>query len=712
MISIKEMYNTDEYDKYNFMAFTLLPNNINILTINNLQLDFVENYINQFKIFIFPVYKNYWRYVNICEKDNFFYLGFGDKKSINTIFKYLHNKKTYEQEYINIYNTNGQLIKKISYEVYAYMNIYIRDNFCIDNLELYEVYGIVKSAEKLNLITTSKNIIIKHKLHISENKFSTIKLKSLNPAIQLYCFDIWINQLDMTISGGTGIGKTSQIPKIFLRYNTFFDGYEAFDIYNYKKNDFLNFNFSRNITLRNCLLSMPRKTIIRSTGNSMAKSLNMDIRNSSISLKYKNIQNEINYYNPMTNNFACYLIISVNRLSLSYLTKNKINSFIIDEIHEHDQFADICISVLNVKKKKLNIRNIILMSATLSHDKENINKFFKNNIRHLYIEGERLFKVTVINDYIDKNIELYEIINKYTPDIGCSMLIFNESISKVNNEYVKLYKYYKLNKKFKFYILHGQIPNSNEIIKKIENNKKDINIILCTNFLESSITISNATHVIDNGKMYLKKFLHGEIIYITKSMAEQRMGRLGRVRSGIYIPLYNESKLNKNFKNINYQYLYNYLIFFKYYDLDIYKDFYIFPDDLTRIDSTIQYLIRKNININKNIDTIFKIFSTYECNMIEYIYLYMTLNTNKQLLNELEKWDMGLINKISNDLKKKLINLNIICKVIKIKKNNNIYTLSLLIVNSPEKNDTINIYIKKYEKLNFYLLRTHPIVIV
>jgi hypothetical protein len=711
MLSIKEIYKIDSYEKYNFIAFALFPNNVDIFTINNIPFDFITKYINQFKIFIFPVYKNYWKNVHICFENNKFFLGNNNIISIEFYSKYTNKIKIFKNDYIYIEDVD--II--ITYEVYAYFNIYIKNKFIINNLSLHEVFGIVESATKNNMITTSDNIIKNYKLTKSNNKYDKVPLKSLYPAIQLYCFHTWINNFDITVSGGTGIGKTSQIPKIFLHFNTFFDGYLAFDLLSeYRQNMFLNFKFDRGITFKNCILSMPRKTIMKSTALSMAKSLNMELINSSISLKYKDIQNEINYYNPMTNRLSCYLMIVVNRLTITLLNNNnKINSLIIDEIHEHDQFADICIAVSHTLKKNFGIKNIILMSATLDYDKINIDKFFNNKINHLYIKGDRLFEVNVNNTYINTKLEIYKIIDDINPIIGTTVIIFKESVSAIMAEYKKIFEYFKQKKFVKIYILHGKILNSNEIIKEIESSKKYMNIILSTNFLESSITITNAICVIDNGKMFLKKFLSGNIVYITDSMAEQRKGRLGRVRPGTYIPLYEQSKLQKNFKNINYQYLYNYLIIFKYFNMDIYKDFYILPDDMTRIDRTVKYLLSKNININTNILKIYKIFFTYECNMIEYIPLYMSFGTNKILLAELIKLDMGISQSISYELKKKLINLHVNCKVLKsIKNKTQKYTIILKIINSPEINDIFKISKTYFSKLDYNLICINPIIIV
>ncbi|AAC97810.1 RNA helicase NPH-II [Melanoplus sanguinipes entomopoxvirus] len=629
MQNITDLYKIDKkttlypniINKYNYMAYLLFPNNATIFNSYITKKEVFE-YPMQFAIALYPVYKLYWHNINICLNNRFIYLSneFKNNISINTVYNLLYNNELkFEDDNIII---NGKNLK-ISYSAYSYVTIISQITINISSLNKYQIYGIIESANYLGILSSYKQ-----NKYFDKNLFSFTKseLRSTMIDVQLKIFEIFISKKNCIISGGTGIGKTTVIPKLFWWFNLLFDGYEFWNTSNENKNinDFI---FKPNFEKNKTILSLPRKALIRQMGINYIKSLGFDnISGSPIILKYKDVKKEKEYYN---NNPILYpFVLSVNRITINNIKHS--NSVIIDEIHEHDKFGDIAIAIARTKKKKYNIRNIVLISATIESDIDNIRIYFKN-IVEIYIPGVSLFPVKEI-ECEDKDV--ISILKNYMPSVGKSVIIFYETIKKIN-EYKEILESILIDKIYKIYTIHSKITNINAIINKLQNDKKHIHIILSTNYLESSITITNATLVIDNGKMYQKKFLTGSTMYITESMYIQRKGRVGRISKGTYIRTYSKDLLQTTFKHINYQYLWEYILVFKYNNMDYYNDLFIKPDDPSRIENTLNYLKNINIDIDKYISLLYSKFNKYEINMVEYLSIYINNSTSDIiLLNE------------------------------------------------------------------------------
>ncbi|CCU55400.1 RNA helicase, DExH-NPH-II domain [Adoxophyes honmai entomopoxvirus 'L'] len=703
---------TDSTDKYNFITHFLYPNNINIFQ-SYIDNDYVLKYPQNFLIAIYPVYKLYWKNLFICynQNKNIIYL---DNQDIYSTSIEIVNDFLIGGIYIN---TNNNIIIKsnkstITYSAYAYATILYNIPIRLGDLNNNQILGIVESSNILGILSDNKNVKFPkfiNNINLEKSilfRLSESNLRSTHPDIQLKLFDLFINRLNSIVSGGTGTGKTSIVPKIIWWFNFLFDGYNMF---NNKINNLnvSNFIFDTDINQRNVLLSLPRKAIINSTAVNYIKSLGYNnISGTPVIIKYKDIKLYKEYYNNKSN-FYTNLLLCVNRLSINNLKKSSV--VIIDEIHEHNRYADICIAVSYFLKKKLNIRNIILISATIEYEIENILRFFKNKIINIYIPGITLFNVIEIENLSDS---VDKLLLENSPPVGYSAIIFCETVNKIIN--IKTYlENIITNPIYKFYAIHGKVENISDILHKIETNKKYIHVIISTNYLESSITISNAKLVIDNGKEYRKEFIDGKITYITESMYKQRKGRVGRVSRGIYIRTYTKNNLNTNFKHINYQYLWDYILIFKYYRLNIKTDYFVIPDNLDRIDKTVDYMKSIGIDIDKNINNIYRIFNKYEINMLEYfiIYLYGT-DSEISLLNTYDKNELEIPLKLYN----LYIKMNVKLKLISKYKNNITFIFSFVnnVYDGPQffKFNTSDKTIIFDKNKIFYMKSENPLIIM
>jgi len=656
---------------YEFIKYCLFPNQTSIYLFQP-DKEYIMSDINSFRILLYPVYKLLWRYQFLCIKNNIITLNNNSNERFD-INNLIDVNITFTDEYVQL--TKQFQVINCTYEAYAYfsLTLYDNNNILLQSLSQEQIFGIVESATKLGIITSKKKSNIDPAVS-SPFTYSKITFKSLDIHIQYKIFKIWINRSICTITGATGVGKTSQIPKLFWWFNYLFDGYEQFSTP--CNNDYLNYIFNKKLNKsKYTLLSMPRKALIRQMGMTFYKSLGFkSINNSPVVMKYKDVKTETDNFNenpPPYNNF----IIAVNRLTINLL--HNTNTIIFDEVHEHDKYADIGIAICKIKKYEFKIRNIVLMSATLEYDYTNILNYFGNNIININISGTKLFPIEVIVDINDRPEFL---VNKYLPPIGYSVIFFFESITRIETAYNYITKLYKDSTTIKIYKIHSKILDINNIIQALQSDNKHIHIILATNILESSITVTNAIYIIDNGLRYVKMFLTGGIRYITKSMADQRRGRVGRVGPGIYIQCYDKYKLEPEYNNIDYDYLWSYIITFKFFKLDIYKDLFIKPADMyNRLTKSIKYLNSIGLNLDHDISDIYIIYSSYECNMIEYIPIYKKI-ISPYMKTSMSLFDVGTVDYgYDRDLTILLKSINVLCTVTSIKKTlkNTIYTFKI-----------------------------------
>jgi hypothetical protein len=689
----------DLIDQYNFFLCNLLPNNINIfplIQINNELIEYVKKNYSKFKFLLFPVYKHLWKKKRIFIEKNKLLCSNNNKN----LEYYNYNTNILQDIFLNndleIHNNHLIYIKKIdlyaTFEAYSYLYLQVFKIITDSNLNYLFILGILEASIDLGLCSIPFKQEGKSK---SVFKFSKISLKSLYISNQIQIFKSWLLKSDILLTGDTGIGKTSQIPKLYWWINFLFDGFES-------SLNFKSFNFNLEsipeIKQKSTILSLPRKILITENASNVAKSLGFNtIKGSPVNCLYKDVKNT-SFYNEMSSMYINSFVFSINRITLI----TNVNTLIFDEIHEHDTYADIGITKAKYYKKRNNINNIILISATVSDDLNDIYKFLPN-IQRIHIKGDTLYKIISI-DYSKKYKDITDLINiiyKYSTEINKSTLIFLPSVSyitKIKNEMLKILR-------LNFYViieLHRQLLFSRDVLKEITNHPTKHVIILSTPIAESSLTIVNVKVVIDFGLFYCKQFFSGSIMYITESMMIQRKGRVGRVNTGTYINLFPLDKLNKTFKRIDYEFLLPYIINCYYFNIK-FEDIFILPTDFNRFGKTIEYFNKKHLNIKKNINKIYDLYNKYYITIPEYLIIYLL--HNKETINILDEYENSfnkekIIKKNNYIIEKIVKNINIKFNIIK--KYNSIYRVKL--IDYYEIMPTLMINIIKFNNNNKFLL--------
>lgn len=637
---------------------TLIPNYINIFSLKKFNQD-IKEYIfyHSDSLFhlILPVYKHLWinSTLYLDSSKNSFKVFCGEiikLKDDIVLFDYSNlreelNKIIFEKNYIiekdcvtiKIYSE----VYNFTFEAFAYLFLdlvkKINNQIIQNSIGHLFFYGLFEAGIKLNFIS----IPFEQKEKADNNKyglsFDKINLKSLYISNQIRLWDIWKNKKDCLLTGGTGIGKTSQVTKLFWWFNFLFDGYD-----DYILDNIYNFNFDINnlkIISRNTTLSLPRKFLINENSLSISKSLGFNkIKDGPINCKYKDVK-ETEFYNPNAIRFKTPFIFSVNRST----TYENVNTIIFDEIHEHDTFCDIGISIVRKHKIKYKIRNMILITATIVDDLPILQKFIPE-IQHVHIEGNRLYDVQDFNFSDTCNIKnnyknLENIITTYCKEGGKSTLIFFSSSSQLQKFYERLNKNLNINFYKIFLLSRNTLQSNKNLLDEIKNIDLKLHaVVLTTPVAESSITIPNARNVIDTGLFFSKQFFSGSTISITKSMQEQRRGRVGRVSEGNYIALFGE--VNKNYKKIDYEFLFPYIVYGLYHKLNLENDFFIKPTNIKRFSKTIKYYEKIGLDFGK-INKLYYIYNSFPVSLDEQYVIFMNSESKTQtnFLKKLEDLD-------------------------------------------------------------------------
>ncbi|ELQ74866.1 nucleoside-triphosphatase, RNA helicase [Trachipleistophora hominis] len=302
------------------------------------------------------------------------------------------------------------------------------------------------------------------------------------------------------IEGETGCGKTTQIPKMLLKY--------------YKK----------------IIISLPRRMAAINIARRVSEELCVKLGDL---IGYK-VRFDSNYNNKTRVLFVTDGILSLECLSDSI---KQYDVIVLDEFHERKMEYDFIISYFLCK----NLSKLVLMSATINSDQ--LTNFFNAGLVKVPI---RPFSNTIY--YLEKStVSLVKNVCE-TISVICNetengdILVFLPGMSdilaieqQIRNTVVKIPKIIKLYASVSY-------KEQMSIFEKCDNRK----VILSTNIAESSITVNNLTYVIDSG-LVKKQFLRGnaeslEIVRISKSQADQRAGRVGRIAPGFVFRMYTSSE--------------------------------------------------------------------------------------------------------------------------------------------------------------------------
>ena len=233
---------------------------------------------------------------------------------------------------------------------------------------------------------------------------------------------------------------------------------------------------------------------------------------------------------------------------------SKYSCILIDEAHERSINTDMLLAFIKQCLPSRKDLKLVVMSATI--EPELFVKYFKtcdeeSNVVSTIMVSGRTFPVEVLydplhsgenlstdNDYVMNAVDLVRSLHTKQPP--GDILVFLTCAPEIEKA-CKAVEY--LHREAIILPLHGKLPPE-EQQKVFDDSGTKRKIIFSTNVAETSVTIPGVKYVVDTG---LAKEMHFdsrksmdslEVSMISKSSAEQRKGRAGRVSSGKCYRLY------------------------------------------------------------------------------------------------------------------------------------------------------------------------------
>lgn len=317
------------------------------------------------------------------------------------------------------------------------------------------------------------------------------------------------------ISGQTGSGKTTQIPKLCLAAGRGIDG------------------------IIGC--TQPRRIAATSVAERIAEEMGEDIgRSVGYKIRFDERFSPDGFIKIMTDGILLSEAQSDPML-------NAYDTIIVDEAHERSLNIDFILGIVKKLLRKRNDLKLIITSATLDTEKfsaafddapviEVSGRLFPVEVRHVdpaSSSGEDLTPVELTVNAAEKLL---------AESTSGDVLIFMPTEQDIREtcEILEAKPFDNL-----WVIpLFARLSVSEQ--KKVFARSGARKIIVATNIAETSITIPNIRYVIDTGLARISRYIPRTrttelpVEPVSRSSADQRMGRCGRVQNGICIRLFSK----------------------------------------------------------------------------------------------------------------------------------------------------------------------------
>lgn len=328
------------------------------------------------------------------------------------------------------------------------------------------------------------------------------------------------NNQVLIISGETGSGKTTQIPKFCIAAGRGIEGKIG--------------------------CTQPRRIAAITVAQRIAEELGEQVGKSvGYKIRFKDKTRHDSFIKIMTDG-----ILLAETQNNKYL--NEYDTIIVDEAHERSLNIDFILGILKTLLKKRKDLKLIITSATI--DTEKFSKAFDNapviqvsgrtypvEVRYLPVQEEKT-QTEENNEqtHVEMAVSAVEKLHRKSP-FG-DILIFMPTEQDIR-ETLDLLEGRSL-QGTSILPLYARLGASEQ--SKVFSRTSGRKIIVATNVAETSITIPGIKYVIDTGLARISRYTPSSrttslpVVAISKSSADQRKGRCGRVENGICIRLYSE----------------------------------------------------------------------------------------------------------------------------------------------------------------------------
>jgi ATP-dependent helicase HrpA len=322
------------------------------------------------------------------------------------------------------------------------------------------------------------------------------------------------------ISGETGSGKTTQIPKFCLAAGCGVDG-------------------KIGCTQPRRIAAMTvSKRIAEELGEALGKSVGYKIR-------FKDKTSPNGFIKIMTDG-----ILLAETQNDPYL--NEYDTIIVDEAHERSLNIDFILGILKTLLKKRKDLKVVITSATI--DTEKFSKAF-DHAPVIEVSG-RMYPVDVRywptdskfgsdDEQTHVDMAVYAVDRLFKETVSGDMLVFMPTEQDIRETCDLIRE--KNDKNTNVLPLFARLSASEQ--SRVFSRGLGRKIIVATNIAETSITIPGIKYVIDTGLARISRYTPRSrttslpVTAISKSSADQRKGRCGRVENGVCIRLYSEEDL-------------------------------------------------------------------------------------------------------------------------------------------------------------------------
>ncbi len=327
------------------------------------------------------------------------------------------------------------------------------------------------------------------------------------------------NNQVVILSGETGSGKTTQIPKICLELGLGVKGLIGH--------------------------TQPRRIAARTVANRIAEELKTTIGQSvGFKVRFSDHVSELTHVKLMTDGILLAEIQS-DRYLLQY------EVIIIDEAHERSLNIDFILGYLKLILKKRPDLKVIVTSATI--DTEKFSKHF-NGAPVVEVTG-RTFPVDILyhplmkdgadeekDDEVNLQTAISDAIFELNRLQAGDTLVFLPGEREIRETAEYLRKHHPPHTEILPLFSRLSVKDQEKIFKPHRGNR----IIIATNVAETSLTVPGIRYVVDSGLARMSRYSIRNRIQrlpieaISQAAANQRAGRCGRVASGTCIRLYSE----------------------------------------------------------------------------------------------------------------------------------------------------------------------------
>ncbi|MCP4579293.1 MAG: ATP-dependent RNA helicase HrpA [Deltaproteobacteria bacterium] len=358
-------------------------------------------------------------------------------------------------------------------------------------------------AEKQRRLRLCPSVSFPDNLPITAKKTEIIDAVRKNPVV--------------IISGDTGSGKSTQIPKMCLAAGRGIDGKIA--------------------------CTQPRRIAATTIAGRIAEELGETVGESvGYKIRFKDRTRKQGYIKVLTDGMLLAETQQDPQLS-------DYDTIIVDEAHERSLNIDFILGILKTLLNKRKDLKLIITSATIDTE-----KFSKNfaNAPVIQVSGRR-YAVSVQYRPIDPELQekgdmTYVDAAVNTAEDICNSGAFGDILMFMPTERDILETCERLEgrglKSVAILPLFARLPGPRQAKVFTPANKRKV--IVSTNVAETSLTIPGIKYVVDTGLARISRYLPRTrstslpISPISRSSADQREGRCGRLESGVCFRLYSE----------------------------------------------------------------------------------------------------------------------------------------------------------------------------